>query len=386
MTQAWRYMLLIKSVNAVTQTRRPALFRPASPDWLRPLQNTAMPRSRASRTTPLITMAALIRLGLLALVLAIASFIAWLLMIWMPGTSFQGDLPALTTEQALLSQALRTDVEAIATLGPRNANQPETLEATAQLIEQRFTATGLIPQRQAYEVEGQRFSNIAVEIPGTERPDQIVLIGAHYDTAYSSPGANDNGTGVAAVLQLAEAFADQKPARTLRFVAFTNEEPPFFWTENMGSVVYANQAKANGDDIIAMLSLETLGYYSDQPGSQDYPKPLNWFYPSTGNFVAFVGDLSARKLVRTSVYDFRKQAQFPAEGASLPNALPGVGWSDHWAFSQAGYEAIMVTDTATFRDPTYHTLDDKPENLDFERFARVTTGLQRVISDFVGLS
>lgn len=331
-------------------------------------------------------MAALVRLGLLALVLAIASFITWILMIWMPGTSFQGKLPALTAEQVQLSQSLRSDVEAIATIGPRNATTPEALESTAQLIEQHFSAAGLTPQRQTYEVNGQRFSNIVVEIPGTERPDQIVLVGAHYDTAYSSPGANDNGTGVAAVLQLADAFATQKPARTLRLVAFTNEEPPFFWTENMGSVVYANQAKADGDDIIAMLSLETLGYYSDEPGSQDYPKPLNWFYPSTGNFVAFVGDLSARKLVRTSVYDFRKQTQFPAEGASLPNALPGVGWSDHWAFSQVGYEAVMVTDTATFRDPTYHTLDDKPQNLDFDRLARVTDGLQQIIGDFVGLS
>ena len=331
-----------------------------------------------------LTKAALVRLTLGFGAIAIACFISWLLMIWMPGASFRGMLPDLTAEQQSLSQMLREDVEAIASLGARNANRPEALETVAVEVEQQFRQMGLTSRRQTYEVDGQPFSNIEVEITGGDRPDQIVLIGAHYDTAYSSPGANDNATGVAALIELARAFADTTPARTLRFVAFTNEEPPFFWTENMGSAVYANRVKARGEDILAMLSLETMGYYRDEPGTQDYPAPLNWFYPSQGNFIAFVGDLSARKLVRTSVYDFRKQAQFPAEGASLPGWLPGVGWSDHWSFSEAGYPAVMVTDTATFRDPHYHTLDDTIENIDFDRFARVVSGLQRVIGDFVG--
>ena len=309
-------------------------------------------------------------------------------MIWMPGTSYSGALPELTTQQQLLSQSLQAEVEAIAAFGPRNTHAPGALETTAQWIEEQFLAAGLMPKRQIYQADGQQFSNIEVEILGRERPEQIVLVGAHYDTAYSSPGANDNATGIAAVLELAKAFAPAQsgvqPARTLRFVAFTNEEPPFFWTDNMGSVVYANEAKARGDDIIAMLSLETMGYYSEMAGSQRYPAPLNRCYPNRGDFIAFVGDLSARKLVRTSVYDFRKQALFPSEGASLPGFLPGVGWSDHWAFSQAGYKAVMVTDTAVFRDPSYHTIEDQPQNIDFERLARVTSGLQQILKDFTG--
>ena len=152
----------------------------------------------------------------------------------------------------------------------------------------------------------------------------------------------------------------------------------------MGSLVYAKAAKAKGETIMAMMSLESLGYYSDRPNSQPYPAPLSLFYPSVGNFISFIGNVDSRKVVRTAIHDFRLKAKFPSEGAALPNAIPGVGWSDHWSFWQMGYPAIMVTDTSTYRDPHYHQIDDRPENLDYDRFARVTFGLAQVIADFTG--
>ncbi|MCI0362486.1 MAG: M28 family peptidase, partial [Phycisphaerales bacterium] len=199
--------------------------------------------------------------------------------------------------------------------------------------------------------------------------------------------ANDNGSGVAATLALARAFAESKPDRTLRFVLFANEEPPYFQTENMGSLVYAKRCRERGENTVAMLSLETIGYYSDAPGSQTYPiKPIGWVYPTTGNFIGFVGNYNSRKLVRQAIKSFRAHAQFPSEGGALPGWIPGVGWSDHWAFWQAGYPAIMLTDTAPFRYPHYHSIHDTPDKLDYDRMARVVDGLRPVVADLAGIA
>ena len=327
------------------------------------------------------------RLGRLAILLALTLTLIWFLMIWMPGQSYSGALGKLTPEEVSLGQTLERD---ITTLAKGARSNPESLEIAAQYIEKRFGEAGLTTQRQTYSIGDESYSNIIAEISGREHPEQIILVGAHYDTAYTTPGANDNASGVAAILALAERFGptqgETRPARTIRFVAFVNEEPPYFHTENMGSLVYARQAKADGDDILAMLSLETLGYYSDEPGSQKYPSPLNWFYPDTGNFIAFIGDVGSRKLVRTSIHDWRDKVQFPSEGAALPRGIPGIGWSDHWSFWQVGYPAVMVTDTATYRDPRYHTDDDRPEYIDGDRLPRVVKGLGQLIGDFVGQS
>lgn len=344
-------------------------------------------RRRSTKSLQLLDRSSGKRLGLLAIFLTLILGIFWFLMVWMPGQSYNGSLAALTAEEVSLEQTLNGDISVLAA-GPRS--NPESLEMAAQYIEQRFAQAGLTSQRQTYEVSGERYSNIIAEIRGRDRPDQIVLVGAHYDTAYTTPGANDNASGVAATLALADHFGpnqgNAKPARTLRFVAFVNEEPPYFHTENMGSLVYARKAKADGDDIIAMLSLETLGYYSDEPGSQKYPAPLNSLYPNIGNFIAFIGDVGSRKLVRTSIHDWRDKVQFPSEGAALPGGIPGIGWSDHWSFWQVGYPAVMVTDTATYRDPHYHTDSDLQENIDSDRLARVVNGLGQLIGDFVGQS
>ena len=212
---------------------------------------------------------------------------------------------------------------------------------------------------------------------------QIVVVGGHYDSVAGCPGANDNGTGVAATLALAQAFASRKLSRTLRFVAFVNEEPPYFQTEQMGSLVYARACRARGEKIVAMLSLETIGYYRDEPGSQQYPFPIGFLYPKTGNFIAFVGNTASRRLVKKVTASFRRQVQFPAESGAFPSALPGIGWSDHWAFWQMGYPALMVTDTAPFRYPYYHTPHDTPDKVDYEPFTRTTAGLALVVEELV---
>lgn len=301
-------------------------------------------------------------------------------MIPMPGESHSGALPPLTGEEAALAEALRAHVQKLAGgIGPRTVGFYDGLNKAVDHIESSLRAAGCEVSRQPFQVSGRTVFNLEVETRGISRPEEIVVIGAHYDTAGATPGANDNGSGVAALLSLARRFAGRSHARTVRWVAFVNEEPPYFQTSQMGSVVYARRCRERNENIVAMLSLETIGCYFDEPGTQRYPFPLSLFYPSTGNFIAFVGNVDSRALVRQAIGAFRAQAKFPSEGAALHGWLPGIGWSDHWAFWQEGYPAIMVTDTALFRYPHYHDLDDTPDKIDYERTARVVNGLEKVV-------
>ncbi len=322
-----------------------------------------------------------IRLACLFLFILLATAIGGAWMISMPGESHAGPLPPLTAEEGALAASLRRDVEELAgSIGNRNHKAHSRLMAAADFMERRLRESGHEVRRQTFELEGLPFHNLEVEISGTGRSREIVVVGAHYDSAPACPAANDNGSGSAALLSLAASFAGKRPARTLRFVAFTNEEPPFFNAEGMGSRVYARRCRERNEDVTAMVSLETLGYYSDEEGSQKYPPPLSRFYPSRGNFVAFVGNVSSRSQVRSMIACFRREVKFPSEGAALPAAIQGVGWSDHLSFWQEGYPGVMVTDTAVFRYPWYHTRKDTPEKLDYERLARVVSGLRPVIA------
>ena len=185
---------------------------------------------------------------------------------------------------------------------------------------------------------------------------------------------------VAAVLALARRFAGTQNYRTLRFVAFVNEEPLYFQSTEMGSYVYAQRCRERGDQISAMISLETIGYFSGLPHSQRYPAPgFGLLYPRTGNFIGFVSNIGSRSLLRAALGEFRRHAQVPSEGAALPAGVPGVGWSDQWAFWQHGYPGIMVTDTAPFRYPHYHRPSDTPDKLDYDSMTRVVTALEKMI-------
>jgi Zn-dependent M28 family amino/carboxypeptidase len=158
-----------------------------------------------------------------------------------------------------------------------------------------------------------------------------------------------------------------------------NEEPPFFKTEQMGSVVYANAARARGDRIVGMLSLETMGYFSDEKGSQTYPGALARFYPDVGNFIGFVADLGSARLLLRARRAFKRQTRFRLRCAAVPASVPGVGWSDHWSFWHAGYPAMMVTDTAPYRYPWYHTAEDTPDKIDYDKLAAVVDGIEAVV-------
>ncbi len=300
----------------------------------------------------------------------------------MPGESHQGPLPPLTEQGRALERDLRAHVDRLAgDIGERNLFHYEQLVMAAEYIRITLSRSGYEVRQQAYEVAGQVCENLEAELVGTDRRDEIVVLGAHYDSVRGSPGANDNATGVAALLALARTFSDRRPSRTLRFVAFVNEEPPFFQTPRMGSRVYAKRSRQRDEKIVAMLSLETLGYYSDEPGSQSYPFPFSLVYPSTANFIAFVGNVKAGSLVRQMVGAYRRHAQFPSEGGALWGFIPGVGWSDHWAFWREGFPAIMVTDTALFRYAAYHSPRDTPEKVQYGRMARMLIGLEPVISE-----
>ena len=306
-------------------------------------------------------------------------------MIRMPGKSYDGPPPPLTPAEVVLRDALRKDVETLAgEIGERNVFCYPRLAAAADFINQSFEDAGYAVRREGFEAAGQTCYNLEATITGTDQPDEIVVVGAHYDSVLGCPGANDNGTGVAAMLALARAFSGKKTSRTLRFVAFVNEEPPFFKTDQMGSMVYARGCRDRSENIVGMLSLETIGYFRDEAGSQHYPAPMGLFYPTTGNFIAFVGNRNSKKLVRQVVASFRRGVKFPSEGGALPNAVPGIDWSDHWGFWKMGYPALMVTDTAPFRYPYYHTPQDTPDKVDYEPFARMTAGLTLVVEDLVG--
>ncbi|WP_298436068.1 M28 family peptidase [Geobacter sp.] len=304
----------------------------------------------------------------------------------MPGTSHGGTLPPLTGGEAALRDRLRHHVETLAgRIGERNVWRFDALQAAAAYLAAELRSAGFRVTEHPYTAEGRRVANLETELAGTTRPGEIVIVGAHYDSVIGSPGANDNASGCAALLEIARLLAHRRPVRTLRFVFFVNEEPPFFKSGLMGSMVYASRCRERNENVVAMYSLETIGFYSDAPGSQHYPFPLGLFYPHTGNFIGFVGDIRSRGLVRRSLHAFRSTTKFPSEGLVAPLPITGVDWSDHWSFWHAGYPAVMVTDTALFRYFHYHTERDRPHRLDYDRMARVTAGLARVAADAAGV-
>jgi Zn-dependent M28 family amino/carboxypeptidase len=266
-------------------------------------------------------------------------------------------------------------------IGERNIPSYEHLKASKDYISKALEQSGFKLLYQQYTAEGKTVENIEAEISGTSTPYEIIVIGAHYDSVPACPGANDNASGVAALLEIARILKDNRFAKTLRFVAFTNEEPPYFQTKHMGSRVYAARSRQRGEKIAAMVSLETIGSYSDEKGSQTYPPPFSFYYPETGNFIGFVSNLGSRMLMFDMITSFRKKTAMPSVGIAAPPWVPGVGWSDHWAFWKEGYDAVMITDTAPFRYAFYHTPQDTWEKLDYDRMARVVSGVVQVVAE-----
>lgn len=289
--------------------------------------------------------------------------------------------PSLAAHSASLEARLRAHVEALAgEIGERNVWRAQALRAAADYIRATWSALGYAVEAQGYEAEGIWCENLEIMIPGRVAHSGIVLAGAHYDTVAGSPGANDNASAVAGILEIARLLHGLEPEHSVRLVAFVNEEPPFFSFGNMGSTIYAKAARARGDDIHVMLSLEMLGYYSDQAGSQSYPPLLRWFYPDCANFIAFVSNLRSRAALRRLAAAFAAKSDFPLETLASPSIVPGVSWSDQRSFWREGYPAVMVTDTAFYRYAHYHQASDTPEKLDYRRMARVVEGLSGALA------
>lgn len=367
-------------------------------------------RQRLPQTKPTITFTRLL-IGIF-MILAIVAAVFWFYNIRQPGTSYQAPsqaqpanpqapiTPQVADEPITVAQPVQTKaptsgtlpatektlekyiVHLATTIGERNLRTYDKLCEAADYIEAELKSYGYQPARQTYQVHGRDCFNIDAEIKGSKLPNEVVIIGAHYDSVVGTPGANDNGSGTAAMLFLAKHFAKSAPERSLRFVAWTNEEPPYFQNRGlMGSWVYAEKCRQEKQDIVAVLSLETMGFYTDAKNSQNYPPPLNLLYPSTGNFVGFVSNGKSRGLQRKVIKTFREHAKIPSEGASLPSKLPGVGWSDHWSFWQEGYPGLMVTDTAPFRYQHYHKATDTPDKINYPEMAKVVEGLKFVVKD-----
>ncbi|MFQ5878247.1 MAG: M28 family peptidase [Acidobacteriota bacterium] len=319
-----------------------------------------------------------------AAAVTLAALAAW--MTCMPGRSRSRPLPPLSGSEAALRESLREHVRVLASeIGERNWTRYAALQRARRYIEDRLRRVGYRPDGQRFAFRGDAYYNVEATLEGTAGHRRALVLGAHYDSVVGSPGANDNATGVAALLEIARDLRRRTLPLTVRFVAFANEEPPFFNTrEGMGSVEYVRRLGAGVRDLVGMISLETIGYYRDEPGTQRYPPVVGWFYPGRGDFIAFVGNLRSRAFLRRVVREFRARARFPSEALASPALVPGVSWSDHRSFWRAGVPAIMVTDTALFRDPEYHSETDTPARLDYGRMARVVSGLAEAVAALAG--
>ena len=272
-----------------------------------------------------------------------------------------------------------------AEIGSRGHFELEKLKRTADYIKSEFADYGYTVFTQPYKYEGRAYENIFVEKKGMVSPEKIIVVGAHYDTVTGTPGADDNGSGVAGLLELARLSADETPEKTIQFVAFTLEEPPLFRSRYMGSYVYAESLHESGRDVEGMICLEMIGYFSDEPGSQVFPLPFfRWMYPTTGNFITLVGNLKSKSFLKRIEKGFKDGSGLPVETLATVSFVPGVDFSDHRSFWQFGYDAVMVTDTAFYRNPQYHGIGDVPEILDYERMAEVVLGLNRALQDIAG--
>ncbi|BDU73574.1 hypothetical protein METEAL_27480 [Mesoterricola silvestris] len=265
------------------------------------------------------------------------------------------------------------------TLAPRDSGHPENLDRVAAYVEARFRETGAKVTTQPYTVEGRIYRNVIAHFGPEEGP--LIVVGAHYDTYGATPGADDNGSGVAGLLELAGLLAMESQHHPIDLVAYTLEEPPFFRTEHMGSAHHAKGLKDAGRRVKAMVALEMIGTFSDAPQSQGYPIGLlKLFYPSQGNFIAVVGNLGGFGLTRLVKGAMRSATPLPVRSMNAPKTLPGIDFSDHRNYWKEGFPAVMVTDTAFNRNHAYHEAGDTPGRLDYRRMALVVKGVREVVA------
>ena len=343
----------------------------------------------------------------LLLVLAAHLFLK-LQVVGMPGESFRG--PAPEPDKALLEMAARMQANVEALAYDRSIYHPEGLSRASRWVEEAFRGRGFNPSRQdyivvaetvrkaidersrvgvrygLYSIEDQKVTNFWVRLPGSADPEALLVVGAHYDTVAGSPGAYDNAAGIACLLEIARELMEAGPQVTVILAAFTCEEHPasmagFSGSSRFADMLLADRVTAGQSAPFGMISLDTLGNFSEEPGSQLHPFPLQFYFPDKGNFVAFVGDYPSRPFITQMIGRFRETASVPSEGLSIPTEIVGdVMRSDHSSFIKRGVPGLMVTDTANFRVPNpYHTAADTPEKIDYLTLARIARGLAHSI-------
>lgn len=284
------------------------------------------------------------------------------------------------------STRLKKHVETLAAILPsRNYLAKGSLEKALLYINERWKEIGLIPEVQTFTADGQRYSNIMVRF-GPLSDKDVIVVGAHYDVdGDQNPGADDNASGVAGVIELARLIHQKKLKlkHAVELVAYANEEPPFFGTEGMGSAHHALRLRQKGERVLLMLSLEMIGYFSDEPGSQDYPVSfLRAIYPSRGNFISLVGTPRYWSITRKVKQLFRRCTTVPIHSINAPRFLPGIDLSDHSSYWKYGWPGLMITDTAFYRNKHYHQSTDTPDRLDYDRMARVVDGVYGLLANF----
>lgn len=307
-----------------------------------------------------------------------AALVGWAT--WMPGTSRSPPTDVSDAEGVARIQVMEHVTYLATIIGERHDGQPEALAAAEAYIDRQLRGAGYAVQHLPLDDDSGPGANLEVRLAGRDPSLPVVVVGAHYDSARGTPGADDNASGVAALLEVARALADASPRRTVHFVAFANEEPPHFRTPSMGSRQYAEGLKAEGVDVHAMLSLEMLGFYDLTAGSQAAPAGLGMRFGTEADFVGFVGRFDRRGDVAEAVGAFRERGRIRAEGVAAPSWVEGVDFSDHLSFWAEGWPGVMVTDTAFLRNPHYHQPTDTVDTLDPLRLARVTLGIVDVVA------
>ncbi len=282
--------------------------------------------------------------------------------------------------RAAIEQQLLLHVDRLAGLiGPRTLAKPKTIQATLGYIRGQWESMGYEVAEEAFDALGTQATNLVVNKVGIRAPDQTILLGAHYDTVPSTPGADDNASAVAVLLEVSRLLKAHTGGRTTRYVAFACEEPPYFHLDSMGSGYHARQSALRGDKILGMLCLEMVGYFRDEVGSQkvpvSIPRFLHRFFPRRGNFLAAVGNMRSWKLACGFRRGFKRATRLPLFSICLPEKINEIRLSDNSSFWDYGFPALMLTDTSFLRNPNYHLASDTPDTLDYRRMTEVTIGV-----------
>lgn len=303
---------------------------------------------------------------------------------------WSGTLFSRTIDREQIEANLLRHVERLAgQIGVRTLAHPEAMGATIDYLEGQLSQNGWSVQRELYDAMGDEATNLVVEKAGTKRPAEVVLLGAHYDTVATTPGADDNASAVAVLLEVSRLLANHQAKRSIRYVAFACEELPYFHHDAMGSQYHARQSRQRHDKIVGMLCLEMVGYYTLNEGSQSVPPAIpKWFhpiFPKRGDFLAAVGNLGSWKLCLSFRRGYRNGTRrLPLFSICLPEKIKDIRRSDNSSFWDQGYPALMLTDTSFLRNPNYHQPSDRPETLDYQRMTEVTLGVAAAIRHLAG--